>query len=146
MLRKNTKRTRIKDRKNTKQIFLIFLMLSFAAFMSYHVFLAVNIASEKMQILEIAQEDVAELRMQNLELVLEKSEVVSMEYIEKEARDKLRYAQDGEVLFLIQEDLLNSEEVREELVVAKGVKSDYEDRTPEEIFQIWMDFLFSPSV
>jgi cell division protein FtsB len=47
------------------------------------------------RILEIAQEDVEELRMKNLELVLEKSEIVSMEYIEKEARDKLRYSGEG---------------------------------------------------
>lgn len=121
-------------------------MLSFTAFMAYHLFLAVNIANEKLQILQVAQKDVAELRIRNLQLVLEKGEVVSMEYIEKEARDKLRYSAEGEVLFVIPEDLVNSEWIEQELELAKGRSKQDEEKSPEEIFQIWIDFLFSNGV
>jgi cell division protein FtsB len=140
------RRGKIKDRGNLKKIATIFLMLSFIAFIGYHLFLAVNIANEKLHILEIAQEDVGKLRIQNLELVLEKGEVVSMEYIEKEARDKLRYSSEDEVLFVIPEDLLNSEWIEQELDTAKGSPAGDEERTPEEIFQIWLNFLFSSGV
>lgn len=146
MFKKNGRRRKIKERANLKKISLIFLMLSFTAFMAYHLFLAVNIANEKLQILQVAQKDVAELRIRNLQLVLEKGEVVSMEYIEKEARDKLRYSAEGEVLFVIPEDLVNSEWIEQELELAKGRSKQDEEKSPEEIFQIWIDFLFSNGV
>ncbi len=126
-----------------KKIFTIFLMISFVSFISYHLFLTIQIANEKLQILEIAEEDVAELRIQNLELVLEKSEIVSMEYIEKEARDKLRYSGEGEVLFVIPEESLESDALREKLREAKGYSKHEEEKSPEEIFEIWIRFLFS---
>ena len=146
MFQKNGRRRKFKEKTNLKKMLFIFLMLSFIAFMAYHLFLAINIANEKLQILEIAQRDVAELRIRNLELVLEKGEVVSMEYIEKEARDKLRYSGEDEVLFVIPEDLINSEWVEQELALAKGSPTQDDDKSPEEIFQIWMDFLFSEGV
>lgn len=143
MKRNNTKGKNIERNANIKKIFTIFLMMSFISFISYHLFLTIQIANEKLQILEIAEEDVAELRIQNLELVLEKSEIVSMEYIEKEARDKLRYSKEGEVLFVIPDELLNSTWLTEELKTAKGDSKHKEEKTPEEIFEIWIRFLFS---
>lgn len=124
------------------KIFSVFLMLTFISFIGYHLFLAVNIANEKLHILEVAHKDVEELRIRNLELVLEKMEIVSMEYIEKEARDKLRYSKEGETLFVIPEELLSSEWVQKEYEVAKGPTDGVEEKTPEEIFQIWLNFLF----
>ncbi len=146
MFEKNGRRRKIKEKTNLKKILLVFLMLSFIAFMAYHLFLAINIANEKLQILKVAQTDVAELRIRNLELVLEKGEVVSMEYIEKEARDKLRYSGEEETLFVIPEELLNSEWIEQELELAKGSSTQDEEKGPEEIFQIWMNFLFSSGV
>lgn len=146
MLKKNWKRRKSKEKITFQKILSISLMLFFVAFMSYHLFLAVNIASERLQVLEIAQTDVEELRIRNLELILEKSEVVSDEYIEKEARDKLRYSAEDEILFVIPEDVLNSEWLSQELDKAKGLSEKDEDKTPEEIFQIWLDFLFLNNV
>ncbi len=146
MLKKNWKRRKSREKITFQKILSISLMLFFVAFMSYHLFLAVNIASERLQVLEIAQTDVEELRIRNLELILEKSEVVSDEYIEKEARDKLRYSAEDEILFVIPEDVLNSEWLSQELDKAKGLSEKDEDKTPEEIFQIWLDFLFLNNV
>ncbi len=124
----------------------IFAMLAFVAFISYHLFLAVNIANEKLQILEVAQKDVAELRIQNLDLVLEKRDIVSMEYIEKEARDKLRYSREEEVLFVIPKSLLESEWVEQKLNEASGFEDDFEEKKPDEIFEIWKNFLIFEGV
>ncbi len=142
MLKNRRRREKFKENIVFKKLIFILLMLSLVSFVTYHLFLAINIANEKLQILEIAKEDVAELRIRNLELILEKSEVVSMEYIEKEARDKLRYTSEGDTVFVIPEELLNSDFVEEELEVARGSSKNEGDKTPEEVFQIWFDFLF----
>ena len=133
---------KIKERKKIFKILGIFSMLAFVVFVGYHLFLTLNLTNEKLRILEIAQEDIAQLRIQNLELVLEKGEIVSIEYIEKEARDKLRYSQEDEVLFVIPEELLESEWIEQELEAAKGLQKKEEEKDTEEIIKIWLDFLF----
>lgn len=143
MVEKNWRRKKIKGNKNFIKILSILAMLSFMTFIGYHIFLAINITNEKLKILEIAQEDVAELRIQNLELVLQKSEIVSMDYIEKEARDKLRYSKEDETLFVIPQELLESEWVENQLNSAMDFSKDEDEKTPEQILDIWVKFLFS---
>ena len=133
---------KIKEKKKFFKIFGIFLMVASVVFIGYHFFLTLNLTNEKLRILEIAQEDVAQLRIENLELVLEKTEIVSMDYIEKEARDKLRYSQEGEVLFVISDELLESEWIEQELEIVKGLQKKEEEKDAEEIIKIWLDFLF----
>ena len=133
---------KIKERKNFLKILGIFLMFASVVFIGYHFFLTLNLTNEKLRIMEVAQEDVAQLRIENLELVLEKSEIVSMDYIEKEARDKLRYSQEDEVLFVIPDELLESEWIEQELEDAKGFQRKEESKDPEEIIKIWLEFLF----
>ena len=140
------KREKEKKSKYLFKILTILLLISLISFLGYHFFLALNITNEKLKILDIAQQDVADLRIQNLELVLEKSEIVSLDYLEQEARDKLRYSGEGEVLFVIPEDLLESEWVENELNAAKGNPKVGEEKKTEEIFQIWLDFLFLSGV
>lgn len=139
---KNRRRNN-KIRNNSRKYITIVLLLAFISFMSYHIFLSIQIADEKFRVLEIAQEDVAELRLRNLELVLEKTEIVSPQYLEKEARDKLRYGADEEKVFLIAEGILDSNWVTQELEQAKGeVFQEEPEKTPDEIFNIWINFLF----
>ncbi len=135
---------RVKKQKENKllKIAIIFAMLGLIAFLSYNLFRSLDITSEKLRILEIAQEDVGQLRMENLKLVLEKSEIVSIEYIEKEARDKLRFSKDDEVLFVIPDELLESPLIEEELALARGSSIDDGEKDTQEIFNIWLDFLF----
>ncbi len=137
------RRKKNKVQNSLKKPIIILLMLSFISFMSYHIFLSIQIADEKLRVLEIAKEDVAELRLRNLELVLEKTEIVSAEYLEKEARDKLRYGADDEKLFLIAEGMLESNWVEDELKKAKGeIFQEKPEKSPEEVFDIWVEFLF----
>ncbi len=146
MRRDEWEKAKNERKKKLVKLTAIFLMLLSVVFISFHLFLALNIANEKLKILEVAQEDVANLRLQNLELVLEKSEIVSMGYIEKEARDKLKYSGEGEVLFVILDELLESEWVENELNLAKGLQIKEEERNAKEIFEIWSDFLFFEGV
>jgi cell division protein FtsB len=130
-----------KENRFLKTMIVFALVLSIV-FLSYHFFRTLNITNEKLKILEIAQEDVAQLRMENLKLVLEKSEIVSIDYIEKEARDKLRYSKDDEILFVIPDELLESSFIQEELALARGFLNEEEDMDTQEVFQVWFDFLF----
>ncbi len=135
-------RRKEKEKNPFLKVLAIFFMISFTAFLAYHVFLALNIRDEKLTILKVAEQDVENLRIQNLELVLEKAEIVSVDYIEKEARDKLRYSAEGEVLFVIPEELLESDWVEEELALAKGATGSQEEKNTQEIIKVWFDFLF----
>jgi cell division protein FtsB len=117
-------------------------MLGIVAFLGFTIVNSLNTTYQKMNILEIAQKDVEELRIKNLELILEKEKVQSDEYLEAEARNKLKYSKDGEVAYVIPEEILNSDIISQQLVEAKGKKSDDDIRSSKDLVEIWYNFLF----
>ncbi|GEM_PF-3184477 len=142
-LEKNQARQKKKDVLKALGI-LVFLVLIF--FMVGSLYQNVLIMHEKLSILDKVQREVDELRMHNLDLILKQTEVVSYDYIEKAARDKLGYSDDDEILFIIPDELLESDEVEKELTIAKGEDLDDDYYKPEEIFEEWVDFLFFEGV
>jgi cell division protein FtsB len=121
-------------------------MLGLILFMTSNFIRSVTVMTEKLRILEKVEEEVDQLRMDNLELILKKSEIVSYEYVEKEARDKLKYTKDEEIVFVIPEDLLKSEVLDEELMRAKGIDIEDSPKGPQDVLHIWIDFLFFSGV
>jgi cell division protein FtsB len=146
MKREVLNKNRIKKKNVSLRIVGLILMLAFISFFTYHLILSVDVANNKLKWVEIAQEEVNELRLENLKLILEKSEIVSIDYLEKEARDRLRYSGEGEVLFVIPAEVLNSEQIEEELRLAKGLPKKVEYTDTKEILDVWIDFLFVSGV
>ncbi len=67
---------------------------------------SISLTRQKLNIFDNAKSEVNELRYENVQLILTAERVVTEEYIEKEARNRLNYAKDGETLFVIPEELL----------------------------------------
>jgi len=68
---------------------------------------SVDITRQKLDIFDRAKEEVGDLRITNIKLILMSERVETEEYIEEEARNRLNYAKDGEILFIIPEELLS---------------------------------------
>ncbi len=118
--------------------FLIFLNIIFLK----NIFVTYGNYSEKIKILETLEQEVEDLRIENLENLLEKYKVVSLEYMEKEGRDHLGLSKEGEVIVVIPDELFYSKKLEEELNTAKGVVEEVEYMESKEIMSIWFDFLF----
>lgn len=127
---------------NWGRIFSIGIMVGIVAFLGYTIVNSLNTTYQKMTILEIAKKDVEDLRIKNLELILEKEKVQSYEYLETEARNKLKYAKDGEVAYVIPEDILNSDVISKQLASAKGEKEGNGIHSSKDLVEVWYHFLF----
>ncbi len=142
MRKKDSKNKGSDLQKNVLKILAIVFMFGLIIFMTSNFIRSVTIMTEKVRILEKVEEEVDQLRMDNLELILQKGEIVSYEYVEKEARDKLKYTTDDEVVFVIPEELLQAEALEEELMRAKGVDLEETSKDTQDVLQIWLEFLF----
>lgn len=88
--------------------FVKLLLLSLSIFILYSVYNSVKIMFQKVQIHKQAQMEVDELRLQNLALSLSIKEMSTDKYLEKEARDRLNFGDNEEVVFVIPENSLES--------------------------------------
>jgi hypothetical protein len=62
---------------------------------------------QKLSLLKQAEREVEELRIENLKLSLQVEEAGSIENLEREARDRLNYGQENEIVFVIDEQLID---------------------------------------
>ena len=92
-----------------------FLLLALSGVLIYNVVKSIVITSEKLEILNQAESEVSDLRLNNLELLVLTEYMKSDEYLETEARNRLNLSKKGEISFIIPEKILK-----------KGV-SDIED-------------------
>ena len=111
-----------------------------SSFLLYNVFKSIQISSAKLGILEQAEQEVDELRLRNLELLLKKIRVESEDYVETEARNRLNYARDGEIVFVIPESAMElaKEEVKTILEI-EDLSAGAGEET-KTIFEQWRDF------
>ena len=96
------------------------LLLALSGVLIYNVVKSIVITSEKLEILNQAEGEVSDLRLNNLELLVLTEYMKSDEYLETEARNRLNLSKKGEISFVIPEEILK-----------KGV-SDIEDILSEQ--------------
>jgi cell division protein FtsB len=82
-------------------ISLIFVTLS--AVLAVNSVKSITTAYQRFLLLEQAKEEVSQLRMRNLELIQRREHILQEDYVEKEARDRLYYVKDGEVMVVLPE-------------------------------------------
>ena len=147
----NMRRSReeIQKQQKKKDVFKVLGVVAFLTLillMGISVYQHILTMNQKLVILEKIEKEVDQLRVHNLKLIFKKNEAVSYEYIEKEARDKLGYSDEDEILFVIPDKLLESREVEEKLIMAKGEDIDDGYMEGGEIFEQWVEFLFVEGV
>ncbi len=110
--------------------------ISLSLFLFYNIFRSIQITAAKLEILNRAEKEVDELRVENIRLIMEKHTVQSPDYVETEARNRLNYSQEGEILFVIPDSVMNS--AGEEL---EGILSESDSADgSKEVWRLWFDF------
>jgi cell division protein FtsB len=91
---------------------------------------------QKISLLKQAEQEVESLRLENLELSLKIEEAGSIENLEKEARDRLNYGQEGDVVFVIEEQLI--EKGKREV---QAILYPQESVNEVDVLNEWIDFV-----
>ena len=112
------------------------LLLGISLLMLLSVFRSFKQMGQKISLLRQAEHEVDELRIENLELSLEIVEASSVDHLEREARDRLNYGQENEVVFVISEDLV-------EIGMQKVDDILYPEKEVEEgsVWEEWVEFV-----
>ncbi|WKZ31464.1 MAG: hypothetical protein QY318_01735 [Candidatus Dojkabacteria bacterium] len=113
------------------------VMMTF--FLLYQTGLTIYHTQEKLMIIENAKQEVDNLRLENLEVYIENREVTSDDHVETESRDRLNYTQDGEVVFVIQESLLEKPELKHYIEAVKSGEEENLGRD-KKVYQYWVEF------
>jgi cell division protein FtsB len=129
--------------KNIVPVVLNLALLGFSFFMFYNIGKSIYIAGQKLEIIEQANQEVTSLRLDNIKLVMEKSKVSDSDYIEIEARNRLNYAKQGEVQFIISEKLMDEYKNAEVLGLSDSSNSVEKELTTQERVKVWEEFLLS---
>lgn len=115
-------------------IFLIFLSI----ILLYNVGKSILITSEKVEILNQAEKEVSDLRLNNLKLLTLSEYMTSDEYLETEARNRLNLSRNGETAFVVPEKVLERGILQVQQVL--GGKTDTAE---EQNWEIWYNFFLS---
>lgn len=116
------------------------LLVGITVFILWSVYNSGKITLQKLEILKQAESEVEDLRIQNLHLSLSILEMSSDKYLETEARNRLNYGGDGEIVFVIPANVLK-----------ESVKRIQKDRESTEMIGLnreftlekWLGFLSS---
>lgn len=126
---------------------LTFVFVGLSGMMVYNIVNSINTAYQRNQLLNQAENEVEELRMQNLELQEQLDYVSSAEYVEQEARNQLQYAKDGEIMVLLPDNL--SADQNDESGAKRETDNDNtetvseesSDQTNNDLWQRWLSVL-----
>lgn len=129
-----------KDRSkgvNPFNLLVQFSMLALSLFLMYNIAKSIQITTLKLEILKQAEREVDQLRIENVDLILQKGTFQSDDYIETEARNRLNYSKNGEILFVIPDSTIKV--AQEEL---GRILSGREDSIvqPRSVWEQWYDF------
>lgn len=107
-----------------------------SVFLLYNVTHSIDITMQKVGILENARSEVETLRVTNLKLATQLQNMQSPEYIEVEARDRLNFSGNKDLVFVIPDGLLSTAKERlDSILNSKPIESE------KTIFQQWSELL-----
>lgn len=132
---------RISKRRAIYGAVINLMMIALIAVALYNIGRSINQTSQKLEVYEQAVKEVDQLRLENLELVLKSEMVRSDSYIETQARDRLKYAREGEVAYVIDPQALDDPALDRYI---KSFSPGYEEEVmvaSQDNWQVWLDFL-----
>lgn len=117
------------------------LLIAVSIFLIYNIFKSVDLTVKKVAILNQAEQEVDDLRLKNISLILSREEVETDDYIETESRDRLNLAKEGELVFVISDEL-----IERGVDIVNSLLSSNEETVHESNYQQWYRFLFGGRV
>ena len=121
---------------NSLPVKLFFLITSI--FILYSVYNSIKITVQKVGIHRQAEREVEELRLQNLHLSLGMKEMSTDRYLEKEARDRLNFGDNEEIVFVIPPNTLEEAKGEVEKIVKESESYSIGSKFT---FLEWVEFL-----
>lgn len=112
---------------------LTMIFAVFSIVLLYNMAKSIATAYQRSQLLAQAEQEVDELRMRNLKLREKLDRVSGDEYVEQEARDRLQYSKDGEIMVLLPESLNDLSERSGVLGAASDADEEDEGKVKSEI-------------
>jgi len=112
------------------------VLIGLSILMLLNVYRSFRQMGQKESLLKQAEQEVESLRLENLELSLKIEEASSIENLEKEARDKLNYGQKDDIVFVIEDELIEVGK-REVQAILYPQESD----SDVDILNEWTDFV-----
>jgi cell division protein FtsB len=112
------------------------ILITLSILMLLSVYRSFRQMGQKLSLLKQAEKEVEELRLENLRLSLKIEEAGSIENLEREARDRLNYGQEDEIVFVIDEQLieLGKQEVQ-------AILHPQSAETEVNVLAQWLDFI-----
>lgn len=137
---------RAKSRKNPYVRILTLGILSFiSVFLLSQSIRSVRLTYEKLNIFELAKKEVDELRLVNITLLQEKEDVITDDYVETVARNRLNYSKEGEISFIIPEDVIEDPILDRYLDQFKEYDLVIDTKVSKKsgFFDSWLDFFIT---
>ncbi len=104
-----------------------FVALGVSVIILYSVFNSAKITIQKLEILKKAEQEVQDLRLTNLHLSISIKDMSTDRYLEKEARDRLNFGGEGEVVFVIPDNSLTIAKKAVDEIIQTKVEDVYEE-------------------
>lgn len=104
---------------------------------------SIKLTNQKVNIFELAQVEVDKLRLENITLLQEKDTVMTDDYIQTIARNRLNYSKEGEISFVIPPELLEDPILDQYLESFAKYEVDGGNnslKTEKNFFKSWVDF------
>ena len=134
---KNSKEESILNKALDSRIGKITL-LGFSILMILSVYRSFKQMGQKISLLKQAEQEVRQLRLENLNLSLKVEQAGSIDTLEKEARDRLNYGKEGELIFVVEEDLVEIGKQR-----VQAILYPQEQKEETNVFNEWVDFIIT---
>lgn len=107
----------------------------------FTVFNSTKITIQKLEILKKAEQEVEDLRLTNLHLSIGIKDMSTDRYLEKEARDRLNFGGDNEIVFVIPENTIEIAKEEVDKIVNPKVESIYEESGNN--LNEWVEFVMA---
>jgi cell division protein FtsB len=112
------------------------ILLAVSVLMLLSVYRSFKQMGQKISLLKQAEQEVRELRLENLDLSLKIEEAGGVDTLEREARDRLNYGKEGEIVFVVDDELVEVGKERVQAILnPKQVSEDI------NVLEEWIDFV-----
>lgn len=118
-------------------VLLNMAVLGISIFLFYNIGRSVYLAGQKLEILDRAEQEVVSLRLENIDLIMQKNEVTNPEFVEKEVRNRLNYAKENEIQLVIPNGMYKRYEQNEVLGVSTEQSNEASFETQAKL---WIEF------
>lgn len=88
----------------------VVISISIIVLMAYNIGRSITQTAQKLEIIKYAQEEVEQLRLENIKLIMEKEKMRKDDFIELEARNRLNYARSGDTVAIFSRGLVEKSE------------------------------------